>query len=346
MNHKTVNVEIEKAALRSSGSALMPSLMEMVATSCKASRRRSSSPQPSALWVETIMQTPSAWWVGLMTGVVLGLGLGSSLKVWKPGLFRRHWIRWSRTKALADIELFALFCNPILPTSLNLRPLSFGQDLKFIMRTMPADQLEVEPAASLYTTRRGLVLHRPRFLMFSGHTLGNNLAFETPDGHLDREATASRLVALLRSLLPKTEHSAARANALELLEAHLKKQEEFALSMQHCSRSWMMAAAAERAAAAATCATTAGHQRDPLTRHDPKLALSRLQCIVLNCCNSLDIGRALVHAAPGTCVVCWSTLTEDSAARAFIVGFLTYVADVRPQAPDPPPRFAAGAGSL
>merc|ERR1712185_139443 len=70
----------------------------------------------------------------------------------------------------------------------GLAPLAFGQDLKFLMRTLPPGQLAVEPAVSLYTARRALVQHRPRILLFSGHTVGErgeNFALETPDGKFD-----------------------------------------------------------------------------------------------------------------------------------------------------------------
>jgi hypothetical protein len=61
---------------------------------------------------------------------------------------------------------------------------------------------------------------------------------------------------------------------------------------------------------------------------EPEHAVSRLVCIVLNACCSKEIGLALVRAMPRVAVVCWSSLTEDSAARAFLVGFLTRIAEL------------------
>jgi hypothetical protein len=101
-----------------------------------------------------------------------------------------------------DVEVVALFSNPRIPRRLGqaFKPLSFGQDLKFLMRTLPRGELAVEPAVSLYTARRALVQHRPRILVFSGHTIGedsDNVALETPDGAFDMVAAAlTRALAL------------------------------------------------------------------------------------------------------------------------------------------------------
>ena len=108
-----------------------------------------------------------------------------------------------------DVEVVALFSNPRTPRrpgqALPTGPLSFGQDLKFLMRTLPRGELAVEPAVSLYTARRALVQHRPRILVFSGHTIGedgDNVALETPDGAFDMVAAADPdiFIALLTSL--------------------------------------------------------------------------------------------------------------------------------------------------
>ena len=49
--------------------------------------------------------------------------------------------------------------------------------------------------------------------------------------------------------------------------------------------------------------------------------LQRLQCVVLNGCKTEEIGRHLLTVADRISVVCWSTLAEDNAARAFSLGF-------------------------
>lgn len=245
--------------------------------------------------------------------------------------------------------------------------------------------MHFEPAASLYTMRRALVHHRPRVLMFSGHSAcGEYLMLESPDGHLDADATTPLLVALLRSLStspPSSEPPSIEELASEAaLEAHLEAQQQEALGMQHCGRSWMEAAAAERAADDISSGSSPQQSRrlsllarmispaigpgigQPRGAPAPNLALSRLACIVLNSCDTLRIGKALVRALPpGVALVCWSTLTEDSAARAFIVGFYQYLAaaverpSVLPWAVCGPPRdglelvhaaFAAGCDSF
>lgn len=70
-------------------------------------------------------------------------------------------------------ELLALFSNPQLSRqarALGLRPLSFGQDIKHLLRAMDMREIAIEPAATLNDARKALFEHRPRFLVFSGHT--------------------------------------------------------------------------------------------------------------------------------------------------------------------------------
>ena len=152
-----------------------------------------------------------------------------------------------------DVEVVALFSNPRIPRRLGqaFKPLSFGQDLKFLMRTLPRGELAVEPAVSLYTARRALVQHRPRVLVFSGHTIGEDgdtVALETPDGAFDMVAAADPdiFIALLTSL---ARPGATPAVQLERLDRHLNEQQAVALEMPHCARGWMQRAAEERALA-------------------------------------------------------------------------------------------------
>jgi len=49
-------------------------------------------------------------------------------------------------------------------------------------------------------------------------------------------------------------------------------------------------------------------------------AAVRLQCIVLNGCDTCELGVHIVSAMPWLRVVCWAGLVEDSAARAFAGG--------------------------
>lgn len=60
----------------------------------------------------------------------------------------------------------------------------------------------------------------------------------------------------------------------------------------------------------------------------------RLQCIFLNGCRTADLGYQIAEKMDGVRVICWSTITEDSAARAFAQGFYdaigAYVTDGEP----------------
>ena len=44
--------------------------------------------------------------------------------------------------------ILALFSNPAAPQQLQLKPLQLGQELKFLMRAVPQQELVCEPAAS------------------------------------------------------------------------------------------------------------------------------------------------------------------------------------------------------
>eukprot|EP00966_Prymnesium_polylepis_P237802 5500210-Prymnesium_polylepis.1 len=63
--------------------------------------------------------------------------------------------------------------------------------------------------------------------------------------------------------------------------------------------------------------------RQPST--PPPDVLQRLECVVLNGCKTEEIGGYLLDVADKIAVVCWSTLAEDNAARAFSVGFYACV---------------------
>lgn len=272
----------------------------------------------------------------MLLGALLGLAIACLLQ----------WcLRRLRNLGDDDVEMVALFCNPQLPRRIGLGPLKFGQDLKFLIRIFPRGQLYVEPAASLYTTRRALVQHRPRLLMFSGHTGtaaafrdsqsrrstaipngGSHLLFETPDGHLDNVATTPLVVALLRTLArggggqQSILELASDKRAADAVETHLQAQQESALQMQHCDRAWMQRAAAERAEAAAADVWSGGSWSEHVLRgggSSPTLrpvaaalltapkahaALSRLQCVVLNACTSLEIAKEILRALPHICV--------------------------------------------
>ena len=265
--------------------------------------------------------------------LLLGAILGYLIAV----LFQLRW-RYANAYAEEGAEVVALFCNPSVSEPFQrkhgLKPLAFGQDMKFMMRSLSKQGLlYVEPAASLYTTRRALVNFRPRFMIFSGHCLGGlHLCFETPDGHYDRECSLQMFINLLRCLSPLGAISHAAAAKVN---AHLEQQQAAALMMQHCSRAWMERAASERARAASEASSTIAMEESdlPSLRHimssrvlpalgrslsfseSEQLALSRLACMVINACCSLEVGRAVARALPGIVVICWTTLVEDAAAR-------------------------------
>ncbi|KAL1519826.1 hypothetical protein AB1Y20_023332 [Prymnesium parvum] len=211
-----------------------------------------------------------------------------------------------------DKVLLALFSNPQLSLSqakaLGLRPLSFGQDIKHLLRSMRISEIAIEPAATLKDAQDAFKTHKPRILVFSGHTVMGSLAFEDTSGRLDEHASPESIGQMLfdgrRSLLAQhvnsheclalDERAAGEADGLRSPTARLARE-------IRRRAAWRRARLAPRLPAGA--------------------ALARLECIVLNGCKTEQIGRHLLGLAAHVTVVCWSTLAEDNAARAFAVGF-------------------------
>lgn len=99
------------------------------------------------------------------------------------------------------VELLALFANPTLPAhmaaQMGLRPLKLGQELRFLLRTIPKMFLEVQPAATMADARETLERLNPRIIMFSGHTFMGALAFELDNGRIDMHSPPAMFVNLL-----------------------------------------------------------------------------------------------------------------------------------------------------
>lgn len=50
-------------------------------------------------------------------------------------------------------------------------------------------------------------------------------------------------------------------------------------------------------------------------------ARKKLRCVVLNGCETISLARSIVGRCQNLQVVCWQSITDDSAARAFMIGF-------------------------
>lgn len=220
----------------------------------------------------------------------------------------RRRTRERQNTTFAQTEVLALFSNPRLPESaqrtLGLRPLSFGLDLKHLLRALPRDALAIEPAATLLDAQSALARHRPRLLVFSGHTISGALAFETPEGRLEF-ADGAFFAELMDS---------ARWTESGRLPELVKR------ASLHPSGG----------ADEPSSPTSRGRQAAAQAQHVTALvegALSRIECVLLNGCQTEEVARQLLNAAPQlSAVVCWPTLAEDSAARAFGAGFYACVA--------------------
>ncbi|KAL1507448.1 hypothetical protein AB1Y20_008285 [Prymnesium parvum] len=149
-----------------------------------------------------------------------------------------------------SIELLALFSNPRTPLhGPQLKPLALGQELKFLLKSVPAYHIAVEPAAAFGDVSERVKEHNPRIILFSGHSFMGSLAFELPNGRID-----------------------------------LPSSQEFVFQLR-------------------------------------KECAPRLQCVFLNGCQTAELGYQLVDEMPWLMCICWVTITEDAAARAFAQGF-------------------------
>ena len=323
----------------------------------------------------------------------------------------------------ATKELLALFSNPQLTRqaqALGLRPLSLGQDIKHLMRSMNIGDVAIEPAATLLDAQEVLRKHLPRILVFSGHTFMGSLAFEDTNGRLDEHAGVemfSRL--LLGQVRGELQPVRGSAMALERLgsRAMLLRGESrgpgqldigaqlAALRHRHDSiseltskadavdyltrlsqnglsihplpfslddelvegRPWRMrvgnavarlgqlhsalpsALLSPRLPLSTSLSKISGKSEGEggkhgwgggetipysLRRRGPRLLSestnqateatlidARLEIVLLNGCKTEEIAHHLLSVAPDLAVICWPTLAEDSAARAFSAGF-------------------------
>ncbi|KAL1512389.1 hypothetical protein AB1Y20_005647 [Prymnesium parvum] len=278
--------------------------------------------------------------------------------------------------SMQNKDLLALFSNPKLRVSqaraLGLRPLSFGQDIKHLLRAMSIHEIAIEPAATLQDAQAAISKYRPRILVFSGHTVMGSLAFEDTSGRLDEHASAESIGKMLydgrQSLLNlhvrQTDASARSTSrpcsnlavdsivdeesinisSRESVEEHselsrtptspndlspfspksvsrlhsssLNKYSKPSLRLSRLLRGDRESG--RKKVGRALRVSTRAAESPPLP---PGSALLRLECIVLNGCKTESIGRHLLSVARHVTVVCWSTLAEDNAARAFSVGF-------------------------
>jgi len=220
--------------------------------------------------------------------------------------------------------LLALFSNPTVPPklrqALRLEPLRFGQEMRFLLRSVPKVYLALVPAATLADAQRSLVEHSPRILMFSGHTLLGALAFEKPDGRIDSSNLEERNQQFVATLVkatapptpsrpedPSTSWSYSRRGTNETGTALASHSMPTDLHSQSGSSLHGSGPIKKRATLPATL---------------PQGARPQLECVFLNSCESAKLGRAIAHGLEQDIVViCWSSLTEDTAAREFAQGF-------------------------
>ncbi|KAL1511449.1 hypothetical protein AB1Y20_006248 [Prymnesium parvum] len=108
--------------------------------------------------------------------------------------------------AMKYTQILALFSNPSVSREqrqggIRLQPLKLGKEMQYLLRAIPAVYLDIQPAATLVDAGAALEVHRPRIVIFSGHTHNGGLAFEDSHGTLEASGTtasARKFVRMLR----------------------------------------------------------------------------------------------------------------------------------------------------
>ena len=158
--------------------------------------------------------------------------------------------------------------------------LSFGQELRHLLRAFSPAELAVEPATTSTDAENAVRAHSPSLVLFSGHTWQNRLLLETESGRADVGGQGG--------------------------------DETFI----------------DRLIVASASGGNGGDQ--PGVHHDQEAGKNcrgaGIQALVLNGCMTSHLGERLCKMHPHLCVVCWSTVAEDSALRAFGRGFFDSVA--------------------
>lgn len=221
---------------------------------------------------------------------------------------------------------------------------------------MKMSEIAIEPAATLKDAQDAFHKYTPRILIFSGHTVMGTLAFEDVSGRLDEHASPESIGKILygdndsfpsqplsgskspERVRRKRMHSAwaeAIVQEGDLLEASTTTKvahfaevgkgnvSQISPDIRELSKrpTTPRGDAGESPRRAAARRLSFPHILSGRKDMQPMSALLRLECIVLNGCKTESIGRHLLNIAPHVKIVCWSTLSEDNAARAFASGF-------------------------
>jgi len=208
-------------------------------------------------------------------------------------------------------ELLALFANPKFARHSGLGPLPIGRDIKHLLRSMDIRDVAIEPAATLEDARTSLISCRPHILSFSGHTFMGTLAFEDENGRFDDHARPQTFGELLLG------SSKAEADT----PTSSKRKWSIVPDVVAVGTSWSKEKQVERRITPDNATTTNEAPTSSTAEGDSHEMLRRLQCIVLNGCRTKETGVHLLSCVPHVSIVCWETLAEDAAARAFATGF-------------------------
>ncbi|KAL1507541.1 hypothetical protein AB1Y20_007163 [Prymnesium parvum] len=251
-------------------------------------------------------------------------------------------------------DLLALFSNPQMA---GLRPLSLGQDMKHLMRSLPLWRIAIEPAASLVDAQEALRRYRPRVVIFSGHTFMGVLAFENDVGKLDLiQSDHSDATLFSRLLLGQVPLSVEPAKESQRSSRGSRRGDDSSCSPIRRLKTLtggkpftrrnpieespdaspidtaLHAARVEGGAVGLLHPRRSFSENAPRVEDDGDLdvvareVLDRLQCVMLNGCKTEAIALHLLHTSPKLRIVCWKTLAEDNAARAFSAGFYSSLA--------------------
>ena len=160
-------------------------------------------------------------------------------------------------------------------------------------------------------------------------TPGRDLSSSTLSRRLSRLSLSARFSSSRSSDSPLASPSTPE----QLLEHLVRMRATAAEMIQRYMRGFVVRRQMGRVLAAEACDTSSVAHIDALvvklrarlgvvpTSASRARCARRLQCVLLNGCETAEIGRSVLQSLPGVAVVCWESVAEDSAARAFAVGF-------------------------
>tara|TARA_B110001450_G_C17560051_1_gene456378 strand:- start:165 stop:968 length:804 start_codon:yes stop_codon:yes gene_type:complete len=115
--------------------------------------------------------------------------------------------------------LCCFYADPVAPMQLNLKPLKMlTHEMKNVINLLSPVDAHVEPATTLDDMEMRLKQFSPQIVMWSGHALGDSIAFEKRNGRIDLPPAAQLQKAFNKELKILAIIACGSSNVLKTLE--------------------------------------------------------------------------------------------------------------------------------